>query len=94
MRKSDNVCDVNFFYLIPRANFCLSINYLDATSMKPPLPSSFSFFIFKKLLKIENTVEMPTYSPALNLFQPVRTRTLSSWLSPSPYLRTFIMDGP
>ena len=78
MRKSDNVCDVNFFYLIPRVNFCLSINYSDATSMKRRLPSSFSFFIFKKLLKMENAVEMPKYSPALNLFQPVRTRTLLS----------------
>ena len=42
---------------------------------------------------MENIVEMPTYSPALSLFQPVRTCTVSSWLSPSSYLRKYIMDG-
>lgn len=75
MKKSDNARDVN---LIPGATLCSSINYSDITPMKPSLPSSFSFYILKKFLSMENIVEMPTYSTALSLFRPVCTCTLSS----------------
>ena len=50
MKKSGHARDVNFLNLIPGATLCSSINYSDVTPMKPPLPSSFSFYILKKFL--------------------------------------------
>ena len=58
----------------------LKINYLDVTSIKPPLPYSFSFFFFiEKIFKNgKYTVEVRTYSPGLNPPPAARIRMLWS----------------
>ena len=69
-----------------RSNFAFKFIYSDVTSMKHPLPPSFSFFFLtEKISKNgKHTVEMRTYSfrplGPLHLHAPVRFRQDS----PSP----------
>ena len=83
-------------YLIPGAILYSKFIYSDVTSVKLPFSQSFSFFFFmeKVFQNGKYTVEICTHSPDLNSPPPIRTRTPSSWLHPSPYLRTYFMDGP
>ena len=88
------------FYSIPVAVLCSEFNYSDVTSMKPPLPESFSFFFFiKKVFKNgKYTVKMRTY----RVWHPTPPPTPSLCMHPYPfvmtppfpYLRTYFMDSP
>ena len=84
LKKPKDVCDVNC--LIPGAILCLKFNYSDVTSMKPPLPWSFSFFFFieKVFENRKSTVEIRTYSAGLNPPSPVHSHNLLSRLPTFP----------
>ena len=62
------------------SNFVFAIELFKLTSVKPPLPQSFSFFFFiEKIFKNRKyAVKMSTSSPSLNPPPPACTRMLSS----------------
>ena len=79
-------------FFIPGAILCLKFNYSDLTSMKPPLPPWFLFFIEKIFKNGKHTVKMRMYSPGSNPPPTVCTCMLSSWHSPPPtFVRTLWM---
>ena len=67
-------------YIIPGAILCSKFNYSDVTSMKPPLPQSFSFCIFyrenlqKWKIYSRNAYILTSIQRLLPLYAPVRFR--------------------
>ena len=85
------------FYSIPVAILCSKFNYSDVTSVKHPLPESFSFFFLsRKSSKMENVklkciltyrVWLSPVFPCMHSYHFVMT-------VPSPHLHMYFMDGP
>ena len=84
-------------YLIPGAILCSKFNYSDVTSIKPFITSIIFIFLFYR----ENFQKWKIYSRnayVLTRFNPLPfllyTPLRFCHDSPSPYLRTYFIDGP
>ena len=84
-------------YLIPGAILCSKFNYSDVTSIKPFITSIIFIFLFyrenfqKWKIYSRNAYVLTRFNPLLFLlYTPLRF----CHDSPSPYLRTYFIDGP